>query len=249
MPADRKDIPTIDSSDLRELTDKLMTACHILDHEGVTDGYGHIGVRVPGADAFITIANISPGCVTRDRLIMQDFDGNYLDGAKTPPNEWPIHACIFKARPEIVSVAHTHSKWSTIFSVLPIKLKPMHHYGKFLSADGPPIYQGIGLVRTVERGNEFAAALRRRPGGITALPRRRRRRRKHRASHRTHDKARHARRVESSRAAPRRAALSDRGRVGSVQCRPTFPHARLGVFRQPAARKQKPTGVITGVLD
>jgi ribulose-5-phosphate 4-epimerase/fuculose-1-phosphate aldolase len=159
MAASQKDVPKIDSSELKELTEKLMTACHILDHEGVTDGYGHISVRVPGAAAFITIANVSPGCVTRDRLIMQDLDGNYLDGAKTPPNEWPIHSCILKARPEIVSVAHTHSKWSTIFSVLPIKLKPMHHYGKFLSADGPPVYQGIGLVRTVERGNELAAAL------------------------------------------------------------------------------------------
>ena len=159
MAGHRKDVPKIDSSELKELTEKLITACHILDHEGITDGYGHISVRVPSADALITIANVSPGCVTRDRLIMQDLDGNYLDGAKTPPNEWPIHSCILKARPEIVSVAHTHSKWSTIFSVLPIKLKPMHHYGKFLSADGPPVYQGVGLVRTVERGNELAAAL------------------------------------------------------------------------------------------
>jgi len=90
---------------------------------------------------------------------MQDFDGNHLGGAKTPPNEWPIHACILKARPDVESVAPTHSKWSTIFSVLPIKLKPMHHYGKFLSADGPPVYHGIGLVRTLERGNELAASL------------------------------------------------------------------------------------------
>src|SRR6266511_4928189 len=124
MAANRKDVPKIDSAELKDLTEKLMTACHILDHEGVTDGYGHISVRVPGADAFITIANVSPGCVTMDRLIMQDFDGNYLGGAKTPPNEWPIHACILKARPDVESVAHTHSKWSTIFSVLPIKLKP-----------------------------------------------------------------------------------------------------------------------------
>ena len=99
MPASGKDVPKIDSAELKELTDKLMTACHILDHEGVTDGYGHISVRVPNADAFITIANVSPGCVTRDRLIMQDLDGNYLDGAKTPPNEWPIHSCILRARP------------------------------------------------------------------------------------------------------------------------------------------------------
>ena len=33
MATNRKDIPTIDSSELKELTDKLITACHILDHE------------------------------------------------------------------------------------------------------------------------------------------------------------------------------------------------------------------------
>lgn len=159
MAASQRNVPKIDSSELKELTDKLITACHILDHESVTDGYGHVSVRVPNAEAFITIGNVSPGCVTRERLIMQDLDGNYLDGVKTPPNEWPIHSCILRARPEITSVAHTHSKWSTIFSVLPIKLKPMHHYGKFLSAQGPPVYEGVGLVRTVERGNELAAAL------------------------------------------------------------------------------------------
>ena len=42
-----RSIPALDSSELKELTEKLITACHILDHEGVTDGYGHISVRVP----------------------------------------------------------------------------------------------------------------------------------------------------------------------------------------------------------
>jgi ribulose-5-phosphate 4-epimerase/fuculose-1-phosphate aldolase len=151
--------PALDSSELKELREKLVDACHILDNEGITDGYGHVSVRVPGADAFITIANVSPGCATVERLIMQDFDGNYLGGVKAPPNEWPIHACILKARPDVMSVSHTHSKWSTIFSVLPIKLKPLHHYGKFLPLDGPPLYEGVGLVRDVERGSALAAAL------------------------------------------------------------------------------------------
>ena len=159
MSANRREIPGFDSSELKELKGKLITACHILDREGVTDGYGHVSARVPGADAFITISNVSPGCVSHERLIMQDFGGKYVGGAETPPNEWPIHACIFKARADVESVAHTHSKWSTIFSVLPIKLKPMHHYGKFLSAEGPPVYGGIGLVRTIERGNDLAQAL------------------------------------------------------------------------------------------
>ncbi len=152
-------LPTLDSSGLKELTEKLVDACHILDNEGITDGYGHVSVRVPGADAFVTIANVSPGCATVKRLIMQDLDGRYLAGVNAAPNEWPIHACILKARPDVVSVAHTHSKWSTIFSVLPIKLKPLHQYGKFLPVDGPPVYEGVGLVRDVERGKALAAVL------------------------------------------------------------------------------------------
>ncbi len=155
----RAGVPAFDDPKLDGLKRTLVTACHILDREGITDGYGHVSARVPGAAAFLTLANVSPGRATLERLIMLDFDGRYLGGAETPPNEWPIHACILKARPEIMSVAHTHSKWSTIFSVLPIRLKPIHHYGKFLSADGPPVYEGVGLVRTVERGNELAAVL------------------------------------------------------------------------------------------
>jgi ribulose-5-phosphate 4-epimerase/fuculose-1-phosphate aldolase len=157
--SNRSGAPAFDDAALDELKRKLVTACRILDREGITDGYGHVGVRVPGADAFLTIANVSPGCATVERLIMQDFDGNYLGGVETPPNEWPIHACVLKARPDVTAVCHTHSVWSTLFSVLPVKLRPLHHYGKFLSADGPPVYQAAGLVRTVERGEELARTL------------------------------------------------------------------------------------------
>src|SRR5574341_574172 len=41
----------------------------------------------------------------------------------------------------------------------PIKLKPLHHYGKFLSAEGLPLYEAAGLVRTIERGDALARAL------------------------------------------------------------------------------------------
>jgi len=155
----RAGAPPFDAAELDALKHTLVTACHILDREGITDGYGHVSARVPGTTAFLTIANVSPGCATVDRLIMLDCDGAYLGGAETPPNEWPIHACVLKARPDVMSVCHTHSVWSTLFSVLPVRLRPLHHYGKFLSADGPPVYEAAGLVRTVERGDALAAVL------------------------------------------------------------------------------------------
>jgi ribulose-5-phosphate 4-epimerase/fuculose-1-phosphate aldolase len=102
---------------------------------------------------------VSPGCATLERLVMLDFDGRYLGGEKSPPYEWPIHACIMRARPEVMSVCHTHSKWSSLFSVVKGGLRPVHMYAKFLPAAGPPIYAAAGLIGTVERGQALAAAL------------------------------------------------------------------------------------------
>lgn len=152
-------IPAFDSTGLKELKQKLVDGCHILDHEGITDGFGHVSVRIPETDAFLTIAGVSPGCATLDRLIMLDLDGRYLGGENAPPYEWPIHACIMRARPEVMSVCHTHSKWSSLFSVLKGGLRPVHMYAKFLPAGGPPIYPASGLIGTVERGEALAAAL------------------------------------------------------------------------------------------
>ncbi|HTF93228.1 MAG TPA: class II aldolase/adducin family protein [Verrucomicrobiae bacterium] len=159
MATQRFETPAFDSSELKELKQKLLDGCHVLDHEGITDGFGHVSVRVPNTDAFLTNAGVSPGCATLDRVVMLDLSGKYLGGVNEPPYEWPIHACILKARSEVMSVCHTHSKWSSLFSVLKGGLRPVHMYAKFLPTDGPPIYPGAGLVGTVERGNALAAAL------------------------------------------------------------------------------------------
>ena len=155
----KSDIPAFDSGELKELKQKLVDSCHILDREGITDGFGHVSVRVPATEAFLTIAGVSPGCATLDRLVMLDLAGNFIGGLNSPPYEWPIHACILKARPDVMSVCHTHSKWSALFSVLKEGLRPVHMYAKFLPANGPPIYPASGLVGTVERGEALAAAL------------------------------------------------------------------------------------------
>ncbi|HLI26402.1 MAG TPA: class II aldolase/adducin family protein [Chloroflexota bacterium] len=156
---ERPAMPRFQAPELDALKALLVTACHILDREGITDGYGHVSVRVPGADAFLTLASVSPGLARPERLVLLDFDGRYLGGHDAPPNEWPIHAAVYRARPDVMSVCHTHSVWSTLFSVLPVKLRPLHHYGKFLPPEGVPVYQQAGLVRTLERGAALAAAL------------------------------------------------------------------------------------------
>mgnify|MGYP001409902762 CR=1 FL=1 len=46
--------PAIDSSELKELKEKVVNGCLILDREGITDGFGHVSVRIPEQSALLT---------------------------------------------------------------------------------------------------------------------------------------------------------------------------------------------------
>lgn len=159
MASSKTDIPAFDSNELQELKQKLVDGCHILDREGITDSFGHVSIRIPATEAFLTIAGVSPGCATLDRIIMLDLEGHYLGGDKASPYEWPIHARIMRARPDVMSVAHTHSRWSALFSVIKGGLRPIHMYAKFLPPNGPPVYPAAGLIGTFERGDALAVTL------------------------------------------------------------------------------------------
>jgi ribulose-5-phosphate 4-epimerase/fuculose-1-phosphate aldolase len=159
--------PAFDSDELKELKAKVVNACLILGEQGITDGFGHVSARVPDQAALITIARVSPGCAALNKLILLDFDGNYLAGAEPAPYEWPIHACIMKARRDVNSVCHTHSKWSALFSVLNKGLRPVHMYGRFLPVNGAPVYPHAGLITSVERGQALAESLK--DGAATLL--------------------------------------------------------------------------------
>ncbi len=69
--------PAFNAPELNELKQTLVTACHILDREGITDGYGHVSARVHGTTTFLTIANVSPGLASVDLLILMDCYGKY----------------------------------------------------------------------------------------------------------------------------------------------------------------------------
>jgi hypothetical protein len=231
MALSGSETPAFDSEDLRELKQKAVDGCHILDHEGITDGFGHVSLRVPGAEAFITIAAVSPGCATLERLVMLDFDGRYLGGQNAPPYEWAIHACIFKARPDVMSICHTHSKWSSLFSVLRGGLPPIHVCEVSASprpADlsGSRAYQ-YGRAR--RSAGEDPAGQR---GGFAPRPRRCRGGSQPRASDLTHASTSFCGRAGTHGRRSWRAALSAPRRVGDLRRRPFLSRATMGILSE-----------------
>ncbi|MEP7276974.1 MAG: class II aldolase/adducin family protein, partial [Betaproteobacteria bacterium] len=89
----------------------LVLANRILHRHGVVDGFGHVSVRDPASPArFLLSRSLAPGQVTRADVMTFDLDGNALNGdARAPYLERFIHGEVYRARPDVDSVVHSHS--------------------------------------------------------------------------------------------------------------------------------------------
>lgn len=116
------------------LTDKLVYANRILYDHGVVDGLGHVSVRhqtLP--EAFLLSCNRAPGLVRRKDIACYDYDGNTI--SKTTERHYLerfIHAEIYRARPDVIAVVHSHSPSVLPFAVTKNALKPIFHMSGFL---------------------------------------------------------------------------------------------------------------------
>jgi ribulose-5-phosphate 4-epimerase/fuculose-1-phosphate aldolase len=102
--------------------------------------------------------------VDAERLLVLDTDGNVRQGSGEPNTEFWIHARIYAARPDVGAVAHVHSPACVILGQIGQPLRPLHNHGAMF-ADGVPLFERIGLIRTRELGDQVAATL----GGRRAM--------------------------------------------------------------------------------
>jgi ribulose-5-phosphate 4-epimerase/fuculose-1-phosphate aldolase len=146
----------------------LVIANRILAHEGVVDAYGHISVRHPERhDRFFLAASRSPELVTLDDIIEYDLDCNPIDlGGRAQYTERPIHAAIYRKRPDVISVVHNHAYEVIPFTVVQgAKLRPLLHVAAGIGAEISvwDIRRKFGdtnlLVTTNPQGDDLAEGL------------------------------------------------------------------------------------------
>ncbi len=130
---------------------------------GVLDGFGHVSARHPGnPNRFLMSRSLAPALVTADDIMEFDLDGNAVDPrGRSVFLERFIHSEIYKARPDVNSVAHTHSPGVIPFSVSTIKLQAMYHNPAFLAA-GVPVFEirdAAGQTDMLVRNSQIGKAL------------------------------------------------------------------------------------------
>jgi len=61
----------------------------------------------------ITPSGVAPGELGADDLVEMELEGRVLAGALRPSSEWPMHAAIYRARPDAQAIVHCHSRHAT----------------------------------------------------------------------------------------------------------------------------------------
>jgi ribulose-5-phosphate 4-epimerase/fuculose-1-phosphate aldolase len=155
------------STDAAALTEDIVIGSRVLADFGVLDGFGHVSARDPqNPNHFLLSRSLAPALVTADDIMAFDLDGNAIDPrGRSVFLERFIHSAIYKARPDVMAVVHTHSPGVIPFSVSQMPLRPMYHNAAFLAAGTPvwDIRKDFGetdmLVRDGARGKSLAEAL------------------------------------------------------------------------------------------
>jgi ribulose-5-phosphate 4-epimerase/fuculose-1-phosphate aldolase len=153
--------------DIDQLFEELADANHILARHGVLDGFGHVSVRDPrdGGRFFISRSR-APEIVSPDDVMTLDLEGRPMNGdTRTRYLEIWIHSEMYKRRPDVQAVVHSHSPSVIPFGVSTVPLRPVFHMAGFLGGGAPvfDISHCFGctdmLVRNSDQGAELARVL------------------------------------------------------------------------------------------
>jgi L-ribulose-5-phosphate 4-epimerase len=141
---------------------KLIDAGRILEANGQADlTRGHVSIRMPGDPSLFIMKPHSYGFdeITMENIVICNLEGEKVGGGGRRHSEVFIHSEIFKARPDVNSVIHTHPTYAVALSATGKEVKPISQPAAAF-ADGVPYYTDtIDLIRTNDMGAGVARAL------------------------------------------------------------------------------------------
>ena len=156
----------------------LVAANRILAAQQVVDGFGHVSVRHDkDRDKFLLARSMAPALVTTGDILAFDYDGNPYVGqgqgqAPAVYLERFIHAEIYRRRPDVNAIVHSHSPAVIPFAVTGVPLQPLYHMSAYLGA-GVPVFdiRSVAgdtdmLIRNSALGAHLAACLADKPAAL-----------------------------------------------------------------------------------
>jgi HCOMODA/2-hydroxy-3-carboxy-muconic semialdehyde decarboxylase len=130
------------------LIEDLVAANRILAAEGIVEAYGHVSVRHDrDPNHYLMARSVASALVTAADIMEFDLESQAVEGSTSlPVKERYIHGEIYKARPDVMAVIHSHSYAVIPFTVSSVPLRAMFVTAGFIGT-GLPIFE----IRDVEK--------------------------------------------------------------------------------------------------
>ena len=151
------------SREIDEVKREVAIANRVLAEMGLAThilaSLGHASLRIPNQpDLFVVkgrgYATDALHVVRPEEMIVVDLDGNFVDGPKGTSQcyEVKMHSCIYRERPDVMSIVHTHPRYTNVLGLNDVALKPMSNEGHQLVRNDIPVYPHSKLIITEEDG-------------------------------------------------------------------------------------------------
>lgn len=144
----------------------LVAANRILTTHGVLDAYGHVSVRSDSKpDHFFMARSIAPQLVTVGDILEHGPDSEPIGDERKPYLERFIHGEMYRQRPDVMAIVHSHADSVIPFGITKNALRPVYHMASFLWS-GAPVYEirdsapeNDLLIRDTRLGKDLAKCI------------------------------------------------------------------------------------------
>jgi L-fuculose-phosphate aldolase len=108
-----------------ELKKELLGYAKRMEQMGLVVGTsGNISVR-KGETVAIKPSSVDYGTMSIDDIVLVDLEGNVVEGERNPSSELKMHLAVYRSRPNVGAVVHTHSKYASVLAVLGTPILPV----------------------------------------------------------------------------------------------------------------------------
>ncbi|RPI51117.1 MAG: class II aldolase/adducin family protein, partial [Chloroflexi bacterium] len=133
---------------------QVVEACHLLVEQGYLMATGgNVSLRLASRDGFaITPSNLDYGRMAPGDVCVLDGELNLVAGEHKPSLESGMHAAVYRARPDVNAIAHTHQVYASALALIKASIPALFdEQARFLgrSVDVIPYApSGTGLLRS-----------------------------------------------------------------------------------------------------
>lgn len=140
----------------------LETTLNLVKIDLIRISSGNVSMRLPDGNVAITPSGVLYSIMEPEDVVIMDLDNNVVQGKYKPSSEKQLHTEIYKARPDVQAVVHTHSRFSIAFAAVGMEL-PVSNI-EILAVGGPIPVAPYGVPGTLEVGTGAAKYFKDRPG-------------------------------------------------------------------------------------